>query len=452
MKITPRNSDVLFVGAGPVGLWSAIQTKILNPKLEVCVIDRLSEYARPQTLSIDPASFNQVYSFKKLKKLRPENLETIKKLENFVAEFKKPKRIPINVLQKQLEEICLELNIDIEKNHAFLKQSTHAKTETETTVSETLDDLKKAFPKAKVIVGSDGSRSAIRETVFANEMAHETPMQYTVAFKFYVKGPKVKKMPPLPKIHGKIGVIRTMKPVEAVQHGYIEEHIGRKIRIDKDGKADENGEEVVPITVQFFVSKQTHDLIEKNRAGNPLTSREDIPEEIRNLIDRWQEVRRHYNKETYHEAFGVYTIMLSSYASRFFVKREGKITYCLVGDSAFGVPYFRSINNGLACGSKLAQTIVKSLTPDALPKNRSLINKIKRVFKRVFPKKTKTIQGTGKKQKRWKSYAHFTSKLQKRENKLAKSKNSGLKALKTLGAAVRFLPWNLGKWKALPPK
>jgi hypothetical protein len=39
----------------------------------------------------------------------------------------------------------------------------------------------------------------------------------------------------------------------------------------------------------------------------------------------------------------------------------------LVGDSAFGVPFFRALNNGFLCGSHLAFTLAKSV--DATKKN-----------------------------------------------------------------------------------
>lgn len=39
-------------------------------------------------------------------------------------------------------------------------------------------------------------------------------------------------------------------------------------------------------------------------------------------------------------------------------KKDG-VSYFLVGDAAFGVPFFRALNNGLLCGSHLAHTIVE---------------------------------------------------------------------------------------------
>ena len=30
-----RNPDIIFIGAGPVGLWTAIQIRLLNPAVEI---------------------------------------------------------------------------------------------------------------------------------------------------------------------------------------------------------------------------------------------------------------------------------------------------------------------------------------------------------------------------------------------------------------------------------
>ncbi|HRE30351.1 MAG TPA: hypothetical protein PLD88_00115, partial [Candidatus Berkiella sp.] len=50
-------SDVIVVGAGPVGLWSAIQLKLYNPTLNILMLEKHSEYQRSHTVKIDSESF-----------------------------------------------------------------------------------------------------------------------------------------------------------------------------------------------------------------------------------------------------------------------------------------------------------------------------------------------------------------------------------------------------------
>src|SRR4051794_27571662 len=49
--------DVVFVGAGPVGLWTAIQLKILQPKLNILMLEKYEKYQRNHVLRVSPASF-----------------------------------------------------------------------------------------------------------------------------------------------------------------------------------------------------------------------------------------------------------------------------------------------------------------------------------------------------------------------------------------------------------
>jgi hypothetical protein len=60
-------------------------------------------------------------------------------------------------------------------------------------------------------------------------------------------------------------------------------------------------------------------------------------------------------------------VVLSVYSAPDFVavrkKQDGSCPlYALVGDAAFGVPFYRSLNNGLLCGTQLSQCISTCLT------------------------------------------------------------------------------------------
>jgi len=50
---------------------------------------------------------------------------------------------------------------------------------------------------------------------------------------------------------------------------------------------------------------------------------------------------------------------LSVYCSAEVATIEDGRAYFLVGDAAFGVPFFRALNNGLMCGSKLAHSLAE---------------------------------------------------------------------------------------------
>jgi len=36
-------ADIIFIGAGPVGLWTAIQIKLLKPNLEIIMFEKYQQ-------------------------------------------------------------------------------------------------------------------------------------------------------------------------------------------------------------------------------------------------------------------------------------------------------------------------------------------------------------------------------------------------------------------------
>lgn len=48
-----QRADIVFVGAGPVGLWTAIQAKKRNPQAQIQVYERYTEYQRSHVLRLE---------------------------------------------------------------------------------------------------------------------------------------------------------------------------------------------------------------------------------------------------------------------------------------------------------------------------------------------------------------------------------------------------------------
>ena len=60
-------------------------------------------------------------------------------------------------------------------------------------------------------------------------------------------------------------------------------------------------------------------------------------------------------------------------------EKQGRVVG-LVGDAAFGVPYFRSLNNGITCGTKFAKAAIASKSDDqtAFKRYNSFVHKLAR--------------------------------------------------------------------------
>lgn len=62
-------ADIVFLGAGPVGLWCAVQTKILVPAAEIVMVEKYKTYQRSHVLKLAKSSFNHCVQ------VRPESTQ-----------------------------------------------------------------------------------------------------------------------------------------------------------------------------------------------------------------------------------------------------------------------------------------------------------------------------------------------------------------------------------------
>lgn len=138
-----------------------------------------------------------------------------------------------------------------------------------------------------------------------------------------------------------------------------EEHIGQS----KDGKT--------PATVRFLIDKETFQRVKDASFKNPffIPSHEDkIGPKLMESITIWMNAKSTFVEEKrIPGSEKLNSLNLSVYCSsevakvfeeeRMDNRSKTKAFYFLVGDAAFGVPFFRALNNGLLCGSKLAVTI-----------------------------------------------------------------------------------------------
>ncbi len=51
-----NQESVVFVGAGPVGLWTAVQTKLLRPELDIAILEKNAVYSRSHVLKLNAKS------------------------------------------------------------------------------------------------------------------------------------------------------------------------------------------------------------------------------------------------------------------------------------------------------------------------------------------------------------------------------------------------------------
>lgn len=342
--------DVLIIGGGPVGLWTATQIKKANPELKVAVLERYTEYKRSHILRLEQESLSGNPAIQQ--ELRP-----------------KPKRTKVPTLSTSVIPIATQ-----KLEQCLLRHAQEAKVQIIYEEVKSTQALAESYPDSKIIIAADGSHSSTRQQLFGEDKKalDKEELQYMVELRYEVTADTQ----PLDILDA----TRTRK----LLNFYCHEHVTK----------GENGRSKV--SLRFFVDKATYEALGEASLKKPRKLSDAMPDKLKQDINIWMNARKKVCREEYIAGSSKVTkTTLSVYASKqLFQYKDGKL-WLLVGDAAFGVPYFRSLNNGLLCGSELATAVV-----DALKAGDS--ERLKRL-------------GEG--------YQQFSKALYKRELRRAKTKN-----------------------------
>jgi hypothetical protein len=125
--------DVVVVGAGPVGLWCAINIKLLTPTTRVLVVDKYSVYHRHHVLRIEPDSMAGPIALRHNPRL---------------AAFRKgiPQIIRTSDLEARLAAFAMEVGVAVQVWKV-----------------ESLPALLSSLPSVRLLVGADGRNSLTRQ-------------------------------------------------------------------------------------------------------------------------------------------------------------------------------------------------------------------------------------------------------------------------------------------------
>lgn len=317
MPIVPpaNTADVVIVGAGPVGLWTSILIRAMDPDVKVSIIDKYKEYKRDNPLDLSRSSFAGIP-----KDARVQDIVD----EIFTKDGKSVSSIKINT--NRIEDILLK---------AAIKMGVDIQRGPENEI-KTIYDLQR-FPNARIIVGADGAKSKIREQVFG-DLEKDEDLQYIAQAKYKTGVSK-------PKPTQQLKALKMMSRADAF--------VTENPRNPKEG--DEQGSMNLLVTV----SQKTFNKIREATFKAPFTLSQ-CPKKLQSKIRLWMNARAEKDQKPEDSKIEVSSIRLSSYKSKEFVKvvddnKGRKLAVALVGDAAFGVPYFRSLNNGIACAIKFAK-------------------------------------------------------------------------------------------------
>jgi hypothetical protein len=385
-------ADVIFIGAGPIGLYAAIQTKLHCPDQEVVIYEKYREYQRKHVLIIDPSSYKEAHS--------DQQFQTI--LQRLTG------KVPTSEIESQLLSYAQQLGIEIRYQKI-----------------DSTDALREEHPECNVFIGADGSHSLVRQQQFNDEKIVEADLQYIVEMKYHVSG----QAKPL-------STLAEYLPALSLANHLTTEFIGK---LQSDG--------TTPISLRFFVDKQTFDDFKAANVSfkHPLnieTAKSSESASIRNVaasVEKWQVARKGLHNDVIVEGSDKITaINLPVYRSTYFHKQFDHLHWCLVGDAAMGVPYFRALNAGLIGANQLAKSLAQHFKPEPLAFEEptvciSSFSKISRSLEPLPP---------------FSAYASFMNRLAQREIFNARLKASSIAVADTSVCTMQTLPVSASKLPA----
>lgn len=324
------DTDVLVIGAGPIGLVNAWGMKRLNTNLNIVVFEKYEEYQRSHTLVMQAVQLEAI-----MKATQSEQDPTLVAL---LRQLKKDPHIRTNVLQQIFTKLAKESGIEIKTKHEVKEE----------TIEQTLND---EYPNVHLIIGADGTHSVVSDSLFSkdNQVKHE--FDFVLQLRFEINGEE------------KAPGIRTQQFYQKMaRKGLIaNEYVGHF----DEGKT--------PVTMQMMISKEDYLTLQKATSKKPLKPyasvkpsgyQQDEPElpphlksfltaylnyKIADTTEEGQLIDKESVRISVNEAPATHAKKV--------VNQRAQTRVVLEGDSALGLSYFKGLNAGLEASARFLTTM-----------------------------------------------------------------------------------------------
>lgn len=288
--------DIIFIGAGPIGLLGAIQLKLQCPEIEIKMFEKYKEPVRKHAMYVQQKSFagmNRGEGFGDI-------LDAI------------PSKVIISDLEKTLREFAIKMGIDIQYQEV-----------------KDFETLKNQHPNTHYFVGSGGLRGIIHPQVFFNKNQINEVLRYAIEVKYKAVG-QVRSLNQLTELPG----------ILANTEHVVSEYVGHL----KEG--------LTPISLRIFISENDYQLMKSATFKSPYTldDQDKIPADLYKTITLYLKAREHLAKEQIDEdSLRISSITMSIYASKSFCTQIGDDVIFQLGEEAFACPFYRSFNDNASC-------------------------------------------------------------------------------------------------------
>lgn len=322
-------ADIVVIGGGPVGLWSAIQLKKRLPGAGVLVYERHEAYQRSHVLRLDHWSLI-LYAKVSRDQAETEFLADVTghSLAGMRTRLAKSLYIRTNDFEAALSRYAQALGI--EKRILRVDSPEHARA---------------LHPECRLFVAADGSHSALRTALFGSDALQTTPLQHVLELKCEEQlSPEQERAP-------RLDTAELWQLNRSLGHTATE-YVGRA----RGGKA--------PATLRVFLDAEEYAQLPEMSFKNPfLLGQPGLPASVEQDLRAWLAARADRGTHLVEGSARLSKLVLSMYASKRFATMHNDCAWFLVGDAAMGVPYLRALNSGLMMTSRLAQIVAKTNYP-----------------------------------------------------------------------------------------
>jgi 2-polyprenyl-6-methoxyphenol hydroxylase-like FAD-dependent oxidoreductase len=312
-------ANIVIIGAGPVGLWTALQIKKRLPSAQVQIYERHATYQRSHVLRLDFWSL-LLYSRKNRGASEQAFYQEVtgKRLGSVQLGFASSLYIRTNDLESALREYALREGISI--------------------LYRRIQDVAEAealHPECTIFVASDGAHSPLRRELLGADDIRRHDLQHVVEMKFEEEGAR-----------RKFSFLQTWTCNRKLNFTATD-HVGRK-----------RGS-TIPVTLRLLLDEETYSHLPEMSFKAPCgLDSAGLPVAVRSNIETYLGYRARELRTRYVDGSGKLSkLVLSLYAAKRFSIRRADKAWFLVGDAAMGVPYFRALNCGMMLGSRLAMLI-----------------------------------------------------------------------------------------------
>jgi len=319
-----KKQEIVVVGGGPVGTWTALEVARRNPLAEVTRYERYAEYARKHVLRLEHASL-LLYAKSGADPLRQQFLEDVTG-HNLLGVFGRAAGsifVPTSALESALTTYAKGMNINL--------------------VQEKVEDphaLMQRHPSCKHFIAADGAHSLMRHKLIGpDEMAlTTTPLQYVVEVKYHADGRA-----------GHLDFLGEAYKTQKIMDHMAFEYVGK----EREGKT--------PVTLRLFIAPEMYHAMPQASFKEPLRLHDPaLPPSLARDINIYMNARAEMAGERYIDGSAMVSkLVLNMYnVNQFALEREGR-NWHFVGDAAIGVPYFRALNAGIIGGSAVAGIVTR---------------------------------------------------------------------------------------------